>query len=89
MTTTDPTTTIDRPDLSAYPPAVRRLIALLTEQVIYHCTIPGEGMEAAGRNEREEGDAGGETKRGRCQSRQEPDSSPLAPHDQMSGLLPV
>lgn len=28
------------PDLATYPPAVRRLIATLTAQVLYHCTIP-------------------------------------------------
>ncbi len=40
------------PDLATYPPAARRLIATLTEQVIHHCTIPvpetpeGRGHEA-------------------------------------------
>jgi len=41
----DPTSIIDAQDLAAYPPAVRRLIATLTAQVLYHCTIPVEEAE--------------------------------------------
>lgn len=37
------------PDLSTYPPAVRRLIAVLTEQVLRQCTIPApESPEGRG-----------------------------------------
>jgi len=50
----DPTDTIGAPDLAAYPPAVRRLIATLTEQVRHHCTIPGEEAEVNKDTEEEE-----------------------------------
>jgi len=46
VTQIDPITTIGAPDQETqFPPAVRRLIATLTAQVLYHCTIPVEEAE--------------------------------------------
>lgn len=50
----DPISIIDAQDLAAYPPAVRRLIATLTEQVRHHCTIPAEEAEVNKDTEEEE-----------------------------------